>query len=232
MVASRSAATADAGLARSVTPPDPGGGIGAGQLTCEQFLKRARDRGEARDATDIRFEDVVPSIRLRYAPGNALDWRNKQDEPPPWLYERGGEVVMGFAGGEKDWAKIAGYVHAVEVEHAIAQSREEKGPPVPPHVLNQYGVDTAGRRARRGSGQGGGGVAAGRATATTAPTSAARPGSPWRWRRSPVPASSRTRSRRYPLEGHRSPVDWTPRLPRAGKKRALARQHEEGEPAP
>ena len=157
VVASRSAATADAGLARSVTPPDPGGGIGAGQLTCEQFLKRARDRGEARDATDIRFEDVVPSIRLRYAPGNALDWRNKQDEPPPWLYERGGEVVMGFAGGEKDWAKIAGYVHAVEVEHAIAQSREEKGPPVPPHVLNQYGVDTAGRRARRGSGQGGGG---------------------------------------------------------------------------
>ena len=133
----------------------PRGEIEAWQLTAAQFLDRARDQSTEGDATDIRFPDVVPSIHIHYAPGNALPWENRSTaETPPWVFERGGPepITLGLRGERDQWRELAVAVHRLEAVHAI-----EYGKPVDGAVRASCGLGAAGERSGGAGTEGGGG---------------------------------------------------------------------------
>ena len=132
----------------------PSGQVEAWQLTPDQFLARGRDHSAGNDGTDVRFRDVAPPVRVYYAPGNTLNWQDRRDDAPPWLFERGGPepVTIGFRYERDQWGGVALEVQRMEIIHAI-----EGGKPVAGPVRDFYGFGgTGGAAAARGGGDGGG----------------------------------------------------------------------------
>ena len=135
----------------------PDGQVEAWQLTRTQFFGRARD---ARDASvpggpaDIRFRDVEPPVRIYHDPGHRLtSWRDRQ--PKDWVYERGGEVMLGWnmppeVNQATAIASSVGYVHQLEVHYGV-----QEGKPVPAAVLADYPQPAPG--GQKGGGRAGGG---------------------------------------------------------------------------
>ena len=132
------------------------GVVEAWQLTRAQFFERARD---ARDASvpggpaDIRFRDVEPPVRIYHDPGHRLtSWRD--GEPKDWVYERGGEVMLGWnmppeVNQATAIASSVGYVHQLEVHYGV-----QEGKPVPAAVLADYPQPAPG--GQKGGGRAGG----------------------------------------------------------------------------
>ena len=169
-----------AALAEQERPQQPGhdegpdGQVEAWQLTPFQFLARALDHSEQRDATDIRFRNVAPPVRVHYDPANTL--RMTGGQHADWIYEHAGTACGGYRHGHGDWKAVVLMAHQDEVHHAV-----RTGKPVPAPVLAAY--------PQRQAGAGQGGRSQGGATAA-ASTSAGRPSS--RSRRGSVSAASAT----------------------------------------
>ena len=132
----------------------PDGQVEAWQLTRTQFFGRARDASVPGGPADIRFRDVEPPVRIYHDPGHRMtSWRDRQ--PKDWVYERGGEVMLGWnmppeVNRATAIASSVGYVHQLEVHYGV-----QEGKPIPAAVLADY--PQPGPGGQKGGGQAGGG---------------------------------------------------------------------------